>query len=163
MPPSLPSLQGCPSRCPVHADVASGTRVDISVGISAGIRGVRNHGGGSIPDSEDSPIGSEIGHFVDDRHYPQSHFRVGIWLVLCRCSRVDAACCQLSLADAQALPLGRVRKCGDDCCLTNAKELAGRTVESGSQDPDNSGLRAGSLYRVPKLMDSRRNQCEAKE
>src|SRR5712675_2397254 len=58
--------------------------------------------------------------------------------------------------------LWRVRKCGDDDCLTNAKELAGRTVESGSQDPDNSGLLAGSHYRVPKLRDSRRNQCEEK-
>src|SRR5438552_9512452 len=60
-----------------------------------------------IPNSQ---IGGETGHFVDDRHYFQSHFRVGIWLVLCRCSRVDAACCQLSLADTQALPMGRTRK-----------------------------------------------------
>src|SRR6266852_7564296 len=58
---------------------------------------------------------------------------------------------------------GEAERCGDDGCLTNAKELAGRTVESGSQDPDNSGLRAGSHYRVRKLMDSRRNQCEEKE
>jgi hypothetical protein len=49
-----------------------------------------------------SQIGGETGHFVDDRHYSQSHFRVGIWMVLCRCSRVDAAGCQLSLADSQA-------------------------------------------------------------
>jgi len=56
-----------------------------------------------------------------------SHIRVGIWLVLCRCSHGDAAGCHLSLADTQALSLGRTRKCGDDGCLTNAQEIVGRT------------------------------------
>jgi len=28
--------------------------------------------------SEDSQIGGEIGHFVDDRHYSQSHFGLGL-------------------------------------------------------------------------------------
>jgi len=34
-----------------------------------------------------------------------------------------------SLADTQALPLGRTRKCGDYGCLTNAQKIVGRTVE----------------------------------
>jgi len=93
---------------PVHADVASGPRVGISAGIPARVRGVRDSGGGSAPDPEDSQIGSGIDYCVDDCRNSQSHFRVGIWLVLFRCSHGDAAGCHLSLADTQALPLGRI-------------------------------------------------------
>ena len=63
----------------------------------------------AVLDSDDSQIGGEIGHCVDDRHNSQSHFRVGIWCVLCRCSRVDGAGFHLSLADTQALPSDRDR------------------------------------------------------
>jgi hypothetical protein len=49
----------------------------------------------------------------------------GIWLVLCRCSHGDAAGRHLCLADKQALPLGRTRKCEDDGCLTNAQKIVG--------------------------------------
>jgi hypothetical protein len=95
------------------------------------IRGVRDGGGGSAPDPEDSQIGSGIDCWVDDCRSPQSHFCVGIWLVLCRCSHGDAAGRHLCLADKQALPLGRTRKCGDDGCLTNARKIVGRTGHSG--------------------------------
>ena len=87
---------------------------------------------GSAPDPEDSQIGSGIGCCVDDCRNSQSHFRVGIWLVLCRCSHGDGAGCHLSLADTQALPLGRTRTCGGDGCLTNAQKIVGRTVGSGA-------------------------------
>src|SRR6202030_3719356 len=86
--------------------------------------------GGSAPDLEDSKIGSAIDGCVDDWRNSQPHFRVGIWLVLCRCSHGDAAGCHLSFADAQAIPLRRTRKCGDDGCLTNAQKLVGRTIGS---------------------------------
>ena len=79
-------------------------------------------GGGSAPDPEDSQIGSGIDCCVDDCRNSQSHFRVGIWPVLCRCSHGDAAGGHLSLADAQAIPLGRTGKCGDDGRLTNAQK-----------------------------------------
>ena len=32
------------------------------------------------------------------------------------------------LADAQAIPFGRTRKCGDHGCLTNARKIVGRTA-----------------------------------
>src|SRR5882672_6885974 len=48
--------------------------------------GVRDGGGGSAPDPEDSQIGSRIDCCMDDCRNSQSHFRVGLWLVLCRCS-----------------------------------------------------------------------------
>ena len=88
----------------------------------------RNHGGSSVPDSEDSQIGSAIDCCVDDWRNSQPHFRVGIWLVLCRCSHGDAAGCHLSLADAQAIPLGRARKCGDDGSHINTQEIVRRTA-----------------------------------
>jgi hypothetical protein len=44
------------------------------------VRCVRDGGGGSPPDSEDSQTGSRIDCCVDDRRNSQSHFRVGIWL-----------------------------------------------------------------------------------
>ena len=110
---------------PVHADVASGPRVDISAGIPARVRRLRDGGGDSAPDSEDSEIGSAIDCCVDDSRTSQPHFRVGIWLVLCRCSHGDAAGCHLSLADAQAVPLGRTRKCGDDGLRTNVQKIVG--------------------------------------
>jgi len=66
---------------PFHADFASGPRVGISAGISARVRSLRDAGGGSAPDSEDSQIGSGIDFDVDDYGNSQSHFRVGIWLV----------------------------------------------------------------------------------
>src|SRR5258708_11094733 len=50
---------------PVHADVASGPRVGISVGIAARVRSLRDSGGDSAPDSEDSQIGSGIDCCVD--------------------------------------------------------------------------------------------------
>ena len=81
------------------------------------------------------------------RRNSQSHFRVGIWPVLCRCSHGDAAGGHLSLADTQAIPLGRTRKRGDDGRRTNAQTLVGRTVGREPQDPDNSALgirRSGS-------------------
>ena len=106
MPPSFSSLSGARFGDPVHADVTSGPRVGISAGIPARVRGVRDGGGGSAPDPEDSQIGSGIDCCVDDSCNSQSHFRVGIWLVLCRCSHGDGAGCHLSLADTQALPLG---------------------------------------------------------
>jgi hypothetical protein len=65
---------------------------------------------------------------VDDCRNSQSHFRVGIWLVLCRCSHGDGAGCHLSLADTQALPLGRTRKRADDGCLTNPQKIVGRNA-----------------------------------
>jgi hypothetical protein len=61
-----------------------------------------------------------------------SHICVGIWLVLCRCSHGDAAGRHLCLADKQALPSGRTRKCADDGRLTNAQKIVGRTVRSGA-------------------------------
>jgi len=105
----------------LRADVASGSRVDTSAGISARIRGVRNHGSSSVPDSEDSRIGGEVGHCVDDYHNSQSHLRVGIWCILCRRSRVDGARYHIFLADTQALALGRTRKRRDDGYVTNAQ------------------------------------------
>ena len=46
---------------PVHADVASGSRIGISAGIPARVRSLRDGGGGSAPfDPEDSQIGSGI-------------------------------------------------------------------------------------------------------
>ena len=39
-------------------------------------------------------------------HNSQPHFRVGVWLVLCRCSHGDDAGCHLSLADTQANRIG---------------------------------------------------------
>src|SRR6202049_5071182 len=54
-------------------------------------------------------LGAGFDCCVDDRHNSQSHFRVGIWLVLCRCSDGDAAGCHLSLVDAQATLLERTR------------------------------------------------------
>src|SRR6266404_4755875 len=143
---------------PVYADVGSCPRVDTSARVSARVRGVRDHGGSSVPHSEDSEIGGEIGHFVDDRHYSQSHFRVGIWCVLCRCSRVDAAGCQLSLADAQAIPLGRTRKRVDDGCLRNAQKLALRTVASGATSPQTR-----SPHEYVSLWICRKNQSKEKK
>jgi hypothetical protein len=55
--------------------------------------------GGTAPDPEDSQIGSNIGCCVDDCRNSQSHFRVGIWLVLCRCSHGDGAGSHLSHTD----------------------------------------------------------------
>ena len=94
---------------PVRADVACGPWVGISAGIPARVRGVRDGGGGFAPDPEDSQIGSGIDCFVDDCRNSQSHFRVGIWLVLCRRSHGDGAGSHLCLADTQALPSGRDR------------------------------------------------------
>ena len=62
-------------------------------------------------------------------------FVLGYGCVLCRCSRVDAAGCQLSLADAQAIPVGRTQKCGDDGCRTTAETIIRRTVGAEPQDP----------------------------
>jgi hypothetical protein len=100
---------------------ASGPRVSISAGIPAGVRGVRDDSGGSAPDPEDSQIGSGIDCCVDDCRNSQSHFRVGIWLVLCRCSHGDGTRCHLCLVGTQALPLGRFRKCGDGCLQRHKK------------------------------------------
>ena len=105
---------------PVHADVANGPRVGISAGISARVRSLRDGDSGSAPDPEDSQIWSGIDCSVDDCRNSQPHFRVGIWLVLYRCSHGDAAGCHLSLADAQAIPSGRTRKCGDDASHMSA-------------------------------------------
>jgi len=80
---------------PVHADVASGPRFNTSAGIPPRIRGVRDGGGGSTHDSEDSQIGSRTDCCVYDCRTSQSHFRLGIWLVLCRCSHADATRCHL--------------------------------------------------------------------
>ena len=115
-----------------NADVASGPRVGISAGIPARVRGVRDGGGGSAPDPEDSQIGSGIDCCVDDCRNSQSHFRVGIWPVLCRCSHSNAAGGHLPLADAKAIPLERTRKCGDDVRRTNAPKIVGRTVKIGA-------------------------------
>jgi hypothetical protein len=93
--------------------------------------GVRNGDGGSAPDPEDSQIGSEIDRCLDDCRNSQSHFRVGIWLVLCRCSHGDGAGGHLSPTDTQSLSLGRTRKCGDAGCLTNAQEIGGRIAGRG--------------------------------
>ena len=60
MPPSFSSLQGCQVGRSVHADVASSPRVGISAGIPARVRGVRDGGGGSAPDPEDSQIWSRL-------------------------------------------------------------------------------------------------------
>jgi hypothetical protein len=59
---------------------------------------------------------------VDDCRNSQSHFCVGIWLVLCRRSHVNGAGSHLCLADTQALPSGRIRKCGDvqSCCARSS-------------------------------------------
>ena len=116
---------------PVYADVTSGPRVGISAGIPARVWGVRDGGSGSAPGPEDSQIGSGIGCCVDDSSNSQSHFRVGIWPVLCRCSHGDAAGGHLPLADTQALPLERTRKCRDDVRRTNAPKIVGRTVKIG--------------------------------
>ena len=102
-------------------------RVSISARIPAMVRCVRDGGGGSAPDSEDSQIGSGIDYCVDDCRNSQSHFRVGIWLVLCRCSHGDGAGCHLSLADTQAIPLVNPKVWGDGC-RTNAQQIVGRTV-----------------------------------
>jgi len=110
----------------VHADVASSPWISISAGIPARVGSLGDSGGDSAPDSEDSQIGSGIDRCVDDCRNSQSHFRVGIWVVLCRCSPGDGADCHLSLADTHALPLGR--KCGDDGCHPNAPKIVGQTV-----------------------------------
>src|SRR5712675_409707 len=104
---------------PLHANVASGPWVGISAGVSARVRGVRDGGGGSAPNPEDSQIGSTTDRSVDDSRNSQSHFRVGIWLVLCRRSHGDAARCHLSVADAQAISWVRTRKYEDDGCSTS--------------------------------------------
>jgi hypothetical protein len=70
---------------------------------------------------KNSQIGSDIDCCVDDCRNSQSHFRLGIWLVLCRCSHADGAGSHLSLADTHALPSGRTRECGAGGCLTNAQ------------------------------------------
>jgi hypothetical protein len=49
-------------------------------GIAARVRSVRDGGGDSAFDSEDSQIGSAIDYCVDDCSNSQSHFRLGIWL-----------------------------------------------------------------------------------
>jgi hypothetical protein len=82
-----------------HADVANGPWVGISAGIPARVRCVRDSGGGSTPYPEDSQIGSGVDCCVDDSRNSQSHFRVGIWLVLCRCSHGDGTGCHLCLAN----------------------------------------------------------------
>ncbi len=111
---------------PIHADVASSPWVGISAGIPARVRSFRDSSGNPAPDSEDSQIGSGIDCCVDDCGNSQSHFRVGIWLVLYRCSRVDRPGCHLSLADTHALALGR--KCEDDGCHPSAPKIVGQTV-----------------------------------
>ena len=132
MLPSFSSCRGARFGGPVQADVASGPRAGISAGIPARLRSLRDGGGGSAPDSEVSQIGSGIDCCLDECRNSQSHFRVGIWLVLCRRSHGDGAGCHLSLADAQAIPLGQTRRCGDDGCRTNAQKIVGRTVGSAA-------------------------------
>ncbi len=57
-------------------------------------------------------LGAGLNCGVEGCRKSQSYVRVGIWLVLCRCSHGDGAGCHLCLADTQALPLGRTRKYG---------------------------------------------------
>jgi hypothetical protein len=47
-------------------------------------------------------------------------FVFGIWLVFCRCSHGHGTGSHLPLADAQSLPLGRIRNCGDDASHISA-------------------------------------------
>ncbi len=86
----------------LHADVASGPWVDISAHFPARVRSVRDSRGAFDPDTENSQMGSGIDRSMDDARNSQPHFRVGIWLVLCRCSHGDGAGCHLHPADAQA-------------------------------------------------------------
>ena len=57
-------------------------RVSISARIPAMVRCVRDGGGGSPPDSEDSQTGSRIDCGVDNRRNSQSHFVLGYGSVL---------------------------------------------------------------------------------
>jgi len=68
----------------------------------------------------------------------QSHFRVGIWLVLCRCAHGDGAGCQLSLAGTQAIPVGWTQEFGANGYRTNAQTIAGRPVGTGATRSCNS-------------------------
>lgn len=138
---------GCGFCCPVHADVASSPWVGISTSIPARVRSLRDSGCDSAPDPEDSQIGRGIDCWMDECRNPQSHFRVGIWLVLCRCSHVDGARCNLCFADTRALPLGRTRKRGDDGRLRDAPKIVRRTVGSGGTRSCYSALSVGSHCR----------------
>jgi hypothetical protein len=75
---------------------------------------------------------------VDDSRNSQSHFRVGIWLVLCRCSHGDGAGCHLSLADTQAIPLVPTN------ALASINEFAGTNRQFGSEA-------TGTLDRVEQI------------
>jgi hypothetical protein len=91
MPPSFSSLQGARFGGPVRQDVASCPWVGISASVSVRVWGVRDGVGGSARHPNDSESGSGIDCYVDDSRNSQSHFRSGIWPILCRRSPGNAA------------------------------------------------------------------------
>jgi len=73
-------------RDPVHADVASGSRLVSQPVFRLGSGAFETGGGGSAPDPEDSQIGSGMGCCMDDCRDSQSHLFVLDMAVLCRLS-----------------------------------------------------------------------------
>jgi hypothetical protein len=84
--------------------------------------------------SKTARLGARLTVVWDDCRNSQSHFRVGIRLVLCRRSHGDGAGRHLSFADTHAIRLGRTRKYGGDGRRTNGQKIVGRRVAlSGSR------------------------------
>jgi len=97
-------------RDPVHADVANAPRIGISAGIRLGQES-RDGDSGPAPGPEDSQIWSAL-TVVWMTAVLLSHIFVLDMAGSLSMLSCDAAGCHLSLADAQAIPSGRIESVG---------------------------------------------------